>query len=60
MGVACHASEREPSHVLLAMGYDSVTARSGIRFSLGETNSLEEIERMLQVLPGLVEQLRGE
>lgn len=60
LGAACHASEREPSHVLLAMGYDSVAARSGVRISLGETNSLEEIERVLQVLPGLVEQLRGE
>jgi cysteine desulfurase len=57
-GAACHASEREPSHVLLAMGLDPQTARSGIRFSLGEANTAEEIDQVLQILPTLVERLR--
>ncbi len=42
-GAACHEGSGEPSHVLLAMGYDPKIARSGIRVSLGEGNDAGQV-----------------
>lgn len=49
-GSACHAGTGEPTHVLLAMGYDSDTAHSAIRVSFGEQNTAAEVETFLQAL----------
>ena len=49
-GSACHAGTGEPTHVLLAMGYDSDTAHSAIRVSFGEQNTQAEVETFLQAL----------
>lgn len=57
-GAACSSGAVEPSHVLLAMGMARRRARSCLRFSLGRQNTAEEVERLLQTLPGLVERLR--
>jgi cysteine desulfurase len=46
-GSACAAGAREPSHVLLAMGWARREARQVIRVSLGRTNTEEEIDRFL-------------
>lgn len=46
-GAACSAGGTQPSHVLLAMGCDTVTARSGVRFSLGRDTSARDIERAI-------------
>ena len=46
-GSACAAGAREPSHVLLAMGWTRREARQVIRVSLGRTNTEEEIDRFL-------------
>ena len=43
-GSACAAGAGEPSHVLLALGRSADAARDGVRFSLGRTNTLDEIE----------------
>jgi cysteine desulfurase len=58
LGSACAAGGVEPSHVLLAMGRDPVAARNGLRISLGPDTSEGAVDRMLELLPGLVAQVR--
>ncbi len=50
-GSACAAGVPQPSHVLLAMGYDEVAARGSLRFSLGHTSTEDDVDRLLAVLP---------
>ena len=57
-GSACTVGTPEPSHVLLAMGLEPRLAASAVRFSLGWGNTAAEIDRLLQLLPPLVERLR--
>ncbi|TLN05325.1 aminotransferase class V-fold PLP-dependent enzyme [bacterium] len=57
-GSACSAENREASRVLSAMGLDSATARSTIRFSLGRENTKKDIEYVLTFLPPLIQRLR--
>jgi cysteine desulfurase len=57
-GSACSAGVAQPSHVLLAMGADEDTARSTLRFSLGHTSTVEEIDALAAALPGAVERGR--
>lgn len=57
-GSTCASGSSEPSHVLLAMGQTHQQAASAVRFSLGRDNNAEEIDRVISMLPGLVEQLR--
>ena len=57
-GSACSAGVPRPSHVLLAMGMDPVTARSSLRFSLGHTSTQHDVDRLLEVLPGAVARAR--
>jgi cysteine desulfurase len=58
-GSACSSGTLEPSHVLKAMGLGSARAQSSLRFSLGAANTEAEIERVVTVLPGLVQKLRA-
>ncbi|HUE30545.1 MAG TPA: cysteine desulfurase family protein [Verrucomicrobiae bacterium] len=60
LGSACAAGAAEPSHVLLAMGRDRAAARSGVRFSVGPSTTASDIDRVLELLPALVAQARGE
>lgn len=57
-GSACHSGATEPSHVLMAMGPDKARARASLRFSLLKTVSRAEIDRVLEVVPAAVQQLR--
>jgi cysteine desulfurase len=50
-GSACAAGVPQPSHVLLAMGYDDVAARGSLRFSLGHTSTAADVDRVLEALP---------
>jgi cysteine desulfurase len=54
-GSACTAGVPQPSHVLLAMGYDEEAATGSLRFSLGRTTTADEIDRVLAVLPDVHE-----
>ena len=58
-GAACSSGSLEPSHVLAAIGLTREQARSSIRFSLGRSSSGEDVDRALEVLPGVVERLRS-
>lgn len=54
-GSACNAGVAAPSHVLIAMGIEPRQARGSLRFSLGHTTTRAEIDRLLDVLPSVVE-----
>ena len=58
-GSACSSSSLEPSHVLLAMSLSHEQAHGSLRFSLGKWTTEEEIEQVLDVLPGVVAKLRA-
>ena len=53
-GSACHAGTGQPTHVLLAMGYDEDTAHSAIRVSLGVRNTHDEVDVFLKALNEIV------
>jgi cysteine desulfurase len=58
-GSACSSGTLEPSHVLKAMGLSTHRTQNSIRFSLGANNTAADIERVITVLPGIVEKLRS-
>lgn len=58
-GSACSAGVPQPSHVLLAMGYDEAAASGSLRFSLGHTTTEDDIDRLLQALPDVVDRARA-
>ena len=58
-GSACSSGTLEPSHVLKAMGFSAHRAQNSIRFSLGASNTDAEIDRVIAVLPGIVDKLRS-
>jgi len=58
-GSACTSSSLDPSHVMLALGVPPDQARSTIRFTLGRMNTDEEVVRILDVLPKIVQRLRS-
>ena len=57
-GSACLTGALEPSHVLEAMGLPRELAFSSLRFSLGRYTTSEEIDKVLQIVPRLVRELR--
>ncbi len=58
-GSACSSGTLEPSHVLRAMGLPPARTQSSIRFSLGASTTDADVDRVLQVLPRVVEKLRS-
>jgi cysteine desulfurase len=58
-GSACSSGTLEPSHVLRAMGFPAHRTQNSLRFSLGLFSTGEEVDRVLDVLPRLVDKLRG-
>lgn len=58
-GSACSSGAIQPSHVLRAMGLPFTLAQAGIRLSLGRSNTPEQIERVINVLPAIVTKLRS-
>ena len=58
-GSACTSGSLEPSHVLLAMGTTHELSHGSIRFSLGHSNTLEEVNRLLEVMPPIIERMRA-
>jgi cysteine desulfurase len=57
-GSACTSGSLDPSHVLQAMGVPFTAVHGSIRFSLSRYNSDEDVDRIIDVFPGIVESLR--
>ena len=57
-GSACTSGSLDPSHVLLAMGLPHETAHGSLRISIGEENTKEEIDQVINLLPQIVKRLR--
>lgn len=57
-GSACTSGSLEPSHVLRAMGLPYTILHGSIRFSLSRYTTIAEIDRVLEVMPGIVQRLR--
>ena len=57
-GSACTSQSLEPSHVLLAIGLPHEIAHGSLRLTLGDANTDEEVDYVLDVLPKVVDQLR--
>jgi cysteine desulfurase len=58
-GSACTSSSLEPSHVLVAIGLPQEIAYSSFRITLGKWNTDEDIDRVIQVLPEVIADLRS-
>ena len=58
-GSACASGSLDPSHVLLSLGVPHELARGSLRLSVGEYNSMEEIDHILEVVPRAVHELRS-
>lgn len=58
-GSACTSGSLEPSHVLTAMGIPPEVAHGSLRFSLGKENTEEEVSKVLEILPPIVDKLRA-
>ena len=58
-GSACTTGSVEPSHVLVSMGVPEDLARGSLRFTLGRMNTEADIDRLLEVLPPVVQRLRA-
>ncbi len=57
-GSACSSGAIEPSHVLLALGRDPRTALGSVRFSFGRDNTRQDVDYVMNRLPGIVSRLR--
>jgi cysteine desulfurase len=57
-GSACSTGSVEPSHVLVAMGVPHELALGAIRFSLGRETTVEDVDRVAEVMPGVVAKVR--
>jgi cysteine desulfurase len=58
-GSACQAGVARPSHVLIAMGRTEAEASGSLRFTLGDSTTEAEINRLLELLPGIVATARA-
>jgi cysteine desulfurase len=57
-GSACSAGVAQPSHVLLAMGADDARARGSLRFTLGHTSTMADVDALAAALPAALERAR--
>jgi len=57
-GAACSSGAVEPSHVLTAIGLSADRARASIRFSLGRTNTAEQVDALVDAVAASVAHLR--
>jgi cysteine desulfurase len=58
-GSACSSSSLKPSHVLIAMGLTPEEAHGSLRITLGFENTVDEVNYFLEVLPGIISDLRN-
>jgi len=58
-GSACSSSSLEPSHVLLSIGLTHEFAHGSVRFTMGKQTTRDELDHVVEVLPGIVKKLRA-
>ncbi|HII94027.1 MAG TPA: cysteine desulfurase NifS, partial [Methanosarcina sp.] len=58
-GSACNSSSLEPSHVLTACGVPHEIVHGSLRLSLGRMNSEQDVDRILEAVPEIVQKLRN-
>ena len=58
-GSACTSGSLEPSHVLLALGLTPEVSHGSVRFSMGKSNTEEDIDYILEKMPPIVERMRS-
>ncbi len=58
-GSACTSKTLQPSHVLTAIGLPHEEAHGSLVFTLGKQNKPEDVDHVLEVLPGVVKRLRA-
>jgi cysteine desulfurase len=58
-GAACSAGVSQPSHVLIAMGCSEAEARSALRFSLGHSSTLADVQALVSALPEAVRRAKA-
>jgi len=58
-GSACTSGSLTASHVLLAIGLPPEIAHGSLRLTLGKDNTEEEIDYVIDILPGIIEKLRA-
>ena len=58
-GSACTSGSLDPSHVLLSLGLPHEVAHGSLRLSIGEHNTMEEIDHIIEVVPRVVAYLRN-
>ena len=58
-GSACTSGSLDPSHVLLSIGLPHEVAHGSLRLSIGEYNSMDEIDHIIEVVPRVVAYLRS-
>lgn len=58
-GSACSAGVPRPSHVLIAMGISEELAGASLRISIGASNTESEIDRVISIIPSVVERARN-
>lgn len=57
-GSACAAGDTKPSHVLMAKTGDAEIAHSSIRFSFGLENTMADVDRVMEILPSIINRLQ--
>ena len=58
-GSACTSGSLDPSHVLLAIGLPHEVAHGSLRITLGDQNTMEDVDYILEKLPPILERLRA-
>ncbi len=57
-GSACASTAQDPSHVILALGHDRERAYSSVRITIGKQTTKKDLDYVMKVMPGIVEELR--
>jgi cysteine desulfurase len=58
-GSACTSGSLEPSHVLSAMRVPGDLAQSSLRFSFGRSNTMQDVDYVVELLPEIISKLRA-
>ncbi len=59
-GSACASGSLDPSHVLLALGLSYEMAHGSLRLTVGSDNTMEDADRVIQIVTEIIEELRGQ